>query len=148
MPLDTICSTGTAAPAGVPPHCVPVILDNVSLTLKNGADALRRGIPLAGGYAVTDFFAQGMSFGDACWLVDLRPPSTGPFLRATILVMISRFANMTKLQLLAPLWDSPTHRTEVIARFHEALKPDPDLVRAIQRLHHIAQATKQRHSNQ
>ena len=124
-----------------------MVLGNVTLNISKGTKTQRRGIPLAGGYAVTDFFAQGMSFKDACWLVDLRPPSTGPFVRATALVMISRFADMHRLRLLAPLWDSTAHRTTVIARFHEALKPDPDLVRAMQRLHRLAEATMRKHSD-
>jgi hypothetical protein len=36
--------------------------------------ASRCGFPLAEGYAVSDYFMQGLSFGDDPWLLHLVPP--------------------------------------------------------------------------
>jgi hypothetical protein len=64
----------------------------------------RTGFAVHMGYAVTDFFSQGMSFRGDPFLMDLRPPPTGRFVAGSIRVAVTRPSSMADLHLLAPLY--------------------------------------------
>ena len=107
----------------------------------------RTGVPLGDAYAVTDYFAQGMSFGTACWLLDLVPPVDAAnrpmrLKRPSIFVMVSRFRAMTALRLLTPLWATAAEKAKVVQAFYNASAMTDDLKAEVRRLHAAAEATK------
>ena len=76
----------------------------------------RRAIPLAEGYVVTDFYTQGMSFGDACWVAHVNlPPGMGAYstLRASMFVIFSRFRSWEHVRTLRPFWTEQTGRQKI-----------------------------------
>lgn len=88
----------------LPPNCLvirPVSITIKKLKLPDGSrtSVSRRTIPLAGGYAVTDFFAQGMSFKEACWLMHLTPPPSGGLKRQSMLVSLTRYPRWTAVKV-------------------------------------------------
>jgi hypothetical protein len=143
-----------------PPACVPVTPRKVTfkhaLPQQRGApgrqkhvQVARTGLLLGDGYAVTDFYIQGMSFKDECWLLHLNVPPPGlneKLCRASVLVALTRFKDLQSCQLVAPLWrpGNAAERQHVIHKFMAATATDPDLIRCMQRLRLKAAATKQR----
>jgi hypothetical protein len=98
----------------------------------------RTGVHLYPAYAVTDFFAQGMSFRGDPWLLHLSLPDEGKkFTRANLLIPISRPSLWSQLKLLTPLWPFGKKR-EFIEAVRKALKPDPDLLKEMERAEAIA----------
>lgn len=151
--LGDICS---AVCPECPYNCMPVLpikrTFNVKLTptqdCQLSADECsfkmsRTAIPLGAGYAVTDYWAQGVSFKDDLWFADLRPPRTGHFQRASIAVVISRFRNWDAFRALAPLWPDGDTAAEakVIDAWYAASKMDPKLRAEMQRLDRLSQHT-------
>lgn len=133
---------------GGPPGCVP-ILPITSAKIKplvpKGTKAVtitRTGLPLGDGYAVTDYYTQGMSFGSAPWAIHLTPPPTGAFQRASVFVSLSRYSSFDDVHLLHPLWPPGNDkiRKEVYAKFKAAAIMDPELVQELGRLRRIATA--------
>lgn len=103
----------------------------------------RIGFRLEVANAVTDVFAQGMSFRGAPYVLHLNIPPDGKLHRANLLVPISRPSLFSQLHLLAPLYsvgDKAT-RSSVIQKVYNTLKPDPHLVAEMQRLRALAGAT-------
>lgn len=105
------------------------------------------GIPLADGYAVTDLYCQGANFKKEQCMAHLSPPPSGPFLRPSLFVVTSRYAEWGDVKLLAPLWVEgkagwQALRMKVVAAFHAASRMDAALRADLQRLQQRAQHTK------
>ena len=73
-----------------------VLATSVSVTLT--------GFKLRAASAVSDYWCQGTSFGDNCWLADMMPAPTGVVQRASFLVMMSRFKSKENFRTLRRLW--------------------------------------------
>lgn len=141
---------------GVPPGCVPITPKSAKIKIKlphaleldgqmvDAVDIHRTGLPLGNGYAVTDYFAQGMNFRNDCWLLHLTPPPTGAFDRASLLVMLTRYSSMDDVKLLTPLWPTgnAAARKRVIQSFYKASQMDVDLVHELARLKHASAQTR------
>ena len=106
-------------------------------------DFKREGIPLGSGLAVTDYYAQGMTFSDGRWLMDLRVPPTGQFRRPTLFVTTTRPRDMDGVWPLAPLWDPASphadrDRRVVIRKYMELATINENLKVELQRLNRRA----------
>lgn len=156
QPLETPAPLGTACGPLGPPDCIPITPATATATVDLPAGdrptvnnihyhrvaCTRTTFPLGDAYCVTDYYAQGMSFRDACWLAHLTPPpDRGAMKRASLLVTHTRFRNWEALQLWAPLWGSETERKQVIDRFHRCIQPKADLTAELSRLERLAIAT-------
>ena len=106
----------------------------------------RRNVPLTDAYAVTDFFVQGCSFKDDCWVVDLCPPPTG-IKRACLFVILTRFKSMDHVRLLRPLYTTPGERRTVIAAFTRAARVPDDLAAESRLQATAAQRTREQHAD-
>ena len=113
----------------------------------------RTGIPLGDGYAVTDYFVQGMTFGLKPWMIHLTPTpdhclgdDEGNLQRASVLVTLSRHPLWSKVRPLAPLWTSLAEREAVINLFVQAASMGPDLVAFLARLEECGQRTHTKHA--
>jgi hypothetical protein len=106
----------------------------------------RRTIPLVGGYCVTDYYAQGMSFRKEVWLADLRPPDNH-FKRASVTVVLSRYESMDTFRALAPLWPEGdmAARERIIDKFCACAAMPKDLRNEMERLYDLDSATFARH---
>jgi hypothetical protein len=93
---------------------------------------------LLSGYAVTDYYAQGLTFKDDRWLVHLTPPPGGKFARASIVVIISRYRSWDSVHLLDRLWDSAAQREVAIDKFTKTLTMTPALEHELARLQALA----------
>ena len=62
------------------------------------------GFKLRSASAVSDYWCQGTTFGDNCWIADIVPAPTGVVERASFLVMLSRFKNKAMFKALRRLW--------------------------------------------
>lgn len=62
------------------------------------------GFKLRAASAVSDYWCQGSSFGDRCWVADMMPAVTGVVERASFLVIMSRFKNKEMFKALRRLW--------------------------------------------
>lgn len=108
----------------------------------------RRGIPLAEGYVVTDFYTQGMSFKENCWVAHLNLPpgggTTNATLRASMFVLLSRFASWEHVRILVPLWRSNATQKEkdkIIDRYHNICKLPENFKAELERLKKQSAAT-------
>ena len=94
----------------------------------------RTNMGLGDAYAVTDFFVQGFSFKDACWIIDLAVGPKNSIHRACLYVLLSRYRSWDDIKLLRPLFpETPNglrakERKRVVDAFLKAAKVDPDLV--------------------
>lgn len=143
---------------GWPKGCIPVEQESSTFKLKlpaptplfkNEAEEgtvvsiRRRGFSLDMANAVTDFFAQGVSFRGEPHMLHLNIPPDGHLSRANILVPVSRPSLFSQLHLLAPLWPDGdlAARSKVIMKVHSALKPNPHHVAEMDRLRELAKKT-------
>ncbi len=103
----------------------------------------RLGFCLLSGYAFTDYWTQGMSFGHDCWLSHLTPPPTGKVKRPSIYVVSSRHEDRPAWIPIAPLWPpgDTQRRAKVIQIYFEATKIEPQLKAELQRLRALAART-------
>lgn len=109
----------------------------------------RLGIPLDGGYAVTDYFAEGMSFTPPdVWVAHMNPPPSGLFTRASIYVTMSRFRRLSQFHSLLPLWQegNDAERDIVVDKFVKAAKLSDSLIADFKRLQRTAELTKEAHA--
>jgi hypothetical protein len=110
-------------------------LEKYELTIK------RKGISLQLAYCVTDYFAQGMSFRGAPWLLHLSlPDNRAVFSRANLLIPLSRPSLWSQLKLLTPLWppDKPSAKDKYLKAVMEALKPDEEYLAEMARANECA----------
>ncbi len=112
--------------------------------LGTSVKVVRRGFPLESASAVTDYFAQGVSFRGEPHLLHLNVPPNGKMTRANLLVPVSRPSLYSQLHLLAPLWPHGdlAARAKLIGKVHEALKPNRHLQMETARLQELAEETK------
>lgn len=110
----------------------------------------RRGIPLGEGYVVTDFYTQGMSFKDDCWVAHLNLPygggSTNATLRASMFVLLSRFRSWDHVRILLPLWDrraTQADKDKVIDRFLKICELPANFKAELDRIAACAAATQE-----
>ncbi|KXZ41050.1 hypothetical protein GPECTOR_902g156 [Gonium pectorale] len=108
----------------------------------------RYNIPLGDAYVVTDYYCEGASFGDDCWVADLTPPPGHGIKRATIFVILTRFRSMDHVLLLRPLYDErfPASFTAVVDQFLKAARLGPDLTAELGRLSGLAASTRERYA--
>jgi hypothetical protein len=114
---------------GIPENCIPVMPMRKSMSLKVPEPMLvcmsggqpqstftvsRFGFPLDVSLAVTDCWAQGMSFRGEPFLLHLSIPPTANISRANLLVAISRCSSWEELHLLVQLW--PRGESVALAR--------------------------------
>lgn len=151
-----------------PPGCIPVTMATKTFSisfpepipLRRGgvctkARVRRRNIPLGDGFAFTDYYTQGMSFGKETWLADMRPPPTGHIDRASVAVVLSRFATWSKFKAFTSLWPAETPdmslherrlrhaRKEFVVDYYWQLsKMHPDLRAEMHRLRGLAEQTE------
>ncbi|EFJ40932.1 hypothetical protein VOLCADRAFT_99206 [Volvox carteri f. nagariensis] len=107
----------------------------------------RLNVPLGDRQAVTDYFVQGRSFKDECWLVDLAVPPNG-IKRATLYVLLTRFKTLDHVRLLRPLYTTPHERKKVIRQFLSATNLEPDLATNLRLLKQAAHETEQRYTTE
>lgn len=69
-------------------------------------DVKLTGFKLRAASVVSDYWCQGSSFRDQCWIADMMPAATGIVERASNLVIMSRFADKASFKSLRTLWDS------------------------------------------
>jgi hypothetical protein len=105
-------------------------------------DIKRTGFPLAMGYAVTDYFSQGMSFKDLPFLMDLRPPPDGHYKAGSLRVPITRPSSMKDVHLLAPLFTTPAERSALVQKLKAVLRPNPARNQEMERLRGLHAATQ------
>eukprot|EP00883_Tetradesmus_obliquus_P015806 jgi/Sobl393_1/8963/SZX79373.1 len=155
--------------AACPSGCIAVALAQKTfgvtlpepVTLRSGKvkqsfTVVRSNIPLGDGFAFTDFFCQGMSFKDQPWLADMRPPPTGTLDRASLAVVLSRFASWSRFKGLTPLWPRKTTcmtkeakaarkilKNKTIDYYWQMAKMHPELRAELQRLRALAAKTEQ-----
>ena len=86
----------------------------------------RTNMPLGDAYAVTDFFVQGYSFKNECWLLDLAIVNNS-ILRSCLFVLLSLYRTWDDVKLLRPLHRTAHEKALVLAAFCRAARMDPDL---------------------
>jgi len=97
----------------------------------------RFGFNLSDGYAVTDYYCQGLNFKSNPWLAHLNPPPTGkPLTRPALFVVLTRWSAWADVRLLCPLWPAgdTAARLRIINAFHKLACLEPDLKAEIVRL--------------
>ena len=85
-----------------------------------------------------------MSFKDSCWVAHITPPTTGQFQRASMFVLLSRFASWDAVKILTPLWApnaTPAEINAVIDKFFALTQLRSDLTADIVRLKAAADDT-------
>ncbi|EFJ50814.1 hypothetical protein VOLCADRAFT_88113 [Volvox carteri f. nagariensis] len=105
----------------------------------------RLNVPLGDRQAVTDYFVQGRSFKDECWLVDLAVPPNS-IKRATLYVLLTRFKTLDHVRLLRPLYTTPHERKRIIKQFLSATNLEPDLAANLRLLKQAAREMEQRYT--
>ncbi|EFJ41908.1 hypothetical protein VOLCADRAFT_107527 [Volvox carteri f. nagariensis] len=105
----------------------------------------RLNVPLGDRQAVTDYFVQGRSFKDECWLVDLAVPPNG-IKRATLYVLLTRFKMLDHVRLLRPLYTTPHERKRIIKQFLSMTNLEPDLAANLRLLKQAARDTEHRYT--
>jgi hypothetical protein len=98
----------------------------------------RFGFSLSDGYAVTDYYCQGVNFKANPWLAHLNPPPNGRGLqRPTLFVVLTRWSAWADVRLLCPLWPAGdlTARQRVIDTCHALACLEPALKDELTRLH-------------
>ena len=158
---DSPIPEGMAGEGVLPVGCIPVMSKAVHFSLKfpdarmlfrDDTDEVgyevrvkRVCIPLDHAMAVTDFYAQGMSFKGDAFLIHLTPPhGSAGIERPNVLVCTSRPSDWFDFHLLAPLWPPGNlkERERVITALHRALRPRPEFVAEMARLRLLAKATR------
>jgi hypothetical protein len=111
-------------------------LEATTITFK------RTGIPLDDGYCVTDYYCQGVSFGDESWVIHVaQPPGRHGLSRTSLYVMTTRYSELSRVRVLAPLWETPAGREAYIDALHASARPDPELAAEFRRLEGLWEAT-------
>ena len=107
------------------------------------------GFKLRAASVVSDYWCQGTSFGNHCWLADMMPAPTGVVERASFLVMLSRFKSRDMFRSLRRLWKEGDVEEEARIKgiIQKATIMDEDLRAELCRTRMSAWKT-QRHFNQ
>ncbi|EFJ41824.1 hypothetical protein VOLCADRAFT_98234 [Volvox carteri f. nagariensis] len=145
--LSDFAAKGAAfaiVPRPSPAANITVPAANTGTTTKN---VRRVNVPLGDYYAVTDYFVQGRSFKEECWVADLSVPPGG-LKRATMYVLLTRYKTLDHIRLLRPLSTTPDERTRVVKQFMAATKLDPDLAAELRLLDRRATETRERYTTE
>jgi hypothetical protein len=156
-PVEAPVPLGQTCGPTAPPNCMPLRLVrkaagktqqfsqpvHVGGVEHRGWRGHREAFPLGDGFAVTDFYAQGQSFGREPWYAHLARPDTGGLKRASVLVTLTRFRDWDAVLPWAPLWPDGDQaaRAAVIKSFCSAARPSEDLQADLQRMHDAEAAT-------
>lgn len=111
----------------------------------------RRAIPLGEGYVVTDYYTQGMSFRDACWVAHITPPPGGgaySVKRASMFVLLSRFRSWDAVKILVPLWkesdpDWQKQRSDLVSKFLQMTRMPDNFRIELKRLNDLSEQRSQ-----
>lgn len=161
QPLESPAPLGQTCGPTAPCDCLPMFLTQAASSkpinlpvgdqpevhgeLVTSVACVRYGFQLGDGFCVTDYYAQGLSFKDDTWLAHLCKPDSGPLLRASVLVILTRYADWDRVLPWTPLWP-PGATADAIDRvvdaFHRAAKPSPDLLAEMDRLRRRAAHTR------
>ncbi|EFJ39429.1 hypothetical protein VOLCADRAFT_100983 [Volvox carteri f. nagariensis] len=131
-------------PRPSPAANITVPAANTGTATKN---VRRVNVPLGDYYAVTDYFVQGRSFKEECWVTDLSVPPGG-LKRATMYVLLTRYKTLDHIRLLRPLSTTPDERARVVKQFMAATKLDPDLAAELRLLDRRATETRERYTTE
>ena len=139
---------------GLPPGCLPImpVSHDFGITVKHVGqrneaytfNVKRTAFPLGDAYAVTDYFCQGMSFGEAIWLAQFMKPNTGNFSRASLYVLLSRFRDWDAVRPLSPLYKTEAEKKAVVDAYCKAATLTPDLKAELARQRRLAKETLSR----
>ena len=139
-PQNDLSARAMPSVPGAPQHCIlvspqteTVKVTLPSLTLINGrlvqtVNVHRRNIPLGEGFAVTDYYVQGMSFKEHCWCIDIAPPPTGGMDAASVYVPLTRYASWDDVHLWRELYPAgdAARRDAVVRAFVALTRRDSD----------------------
>jgi hypothetical protein len=89
-----------------------------------------------------------MSFKHNKFTIDIVPPPTH-FLGASIRVPFSRYISFSDVHQLRPLWkeNDKGEQEKITNKLWNALKPNPDIIKELQRLEQLAVATTNRNQD-
>jgi hypothetical protein len=160
-------SFGNVCGGGVPEGCIVLKPRAVSFTVKlpepfvlpgpsktqvqkgHRIKCERTGFLLGGGYCVTDFYVQGLTFQEfQAWLAHLNFPPDGRMFLSSVFVVLSRFRSWKDVHLLVPLWprgDKEKRKFFIDKMFALATMRNEhgqDLVQDMKRLTKLAEETR------
>lgn len=145
-PVEAPVPLGASCGPRAPVNCMPVTVARQSGAVKfpkgakiHGLDkwtGTRVAFPLGDGFCVTDYYAQGQSFGDSLWFAHLSKPDRGALVRASVLVTLTRFRDWEAARPWTRLWPpgNAAMREKVITAFHNVARPSDDLRSDMHRL--------------
>ncbi len=140
FPHKTLIHPPTPAREGTeyrPPH------------FHNKVTVQRHGFMLESANAVTDYFAQGMSFRGKPNLLHITPPpgAGNHYNRGNLLVTVSRPSLKSELNLLTPMWrpGDDDDKQRVIKSVMDALTPSDNYLAEKARLQSLSMATWDKH---
>lgn len=109
----------------------------------------RWGIPLGDAYAVSDYYCEGASFKDDCWIADMMPPADGPFVRASVFVILSRFKSLNNFRALRRLWPKGDDiaKQRIVGIYQKTAIMSTQLRAELARLDELEIDTLKRHAN-
>jgi len=136
----------SAAPVLVPEGFVVSKQKSAGFSGRN-MKITRTALPFDYAYAVTNFYAQGLSFKDECWVAHLTLPASGRLNRAGRYVVTTRFASMIRLLLLEPLWEDGETKKKVLDAYIRIACMSQTLLNERERLDKVAAATLTRHTD-
>ena len=110
---------------GVPDGCLVVEPMQTRSFQAKGFRVVRKGFPLGNGDAVTDYYAQGLTFIGP-WLANLSQPPEFGLRRSGIVVIVSRYSTLHQLRLVQPLYGA-NDRLAVIKRWTKMLQLPAEL---------------------
>ena len=125
---------------GVPDGCLVVEPMQTRSFQAKGFRVVRKGFPLGNGDAVTDYYAQGLTFIGP-WLANLSQPPEFGLRRSGIVVIVSRYSTLHQLRLVQPLYGA-NDRLAVIKRWTKMLQLPAELRTEILRLRGLANETR------
>lgn len=104
----------------------------------------RSAFDLGDAYAVTDFFAQGLSFKEQVWLIHINPPPDNFMKRPSLLVPISRHPRVSAIHMLAALWpeNDEKEKEKTIKEIVKKARVSDDLAAELRRLQFQTAETK------
>lgn len=138
----------------IPQGCVPFVRRKGNFTVKlkeRQVQVHRSSIALSPAYAVTDYYAQGMTYNDdTVYFTEFLPPR-GPMKKESTYVTLTRHRNYSQLHALNHLFDhndiNNICQTHVFKRYFKVLtQPDRDKDAEVQRMQEIYQRTRERHA--
>jgi hypothetical protein len=129
----------------------PIQIYKGKIECKDSVDVKRNGFNISIGNCVTDFYAQGMTFGPSDpFFIFLNLAKGDHMLKgASVRVAISRPTTLDDFHLPSPLYDSfnAPSKSEVRKKWIKALKPSHALVTELNRLDALALQTLTDHSD-